>query len=142
MSDQKADRICFSDGLRHLRIDVENDRPSRGPVTLQIEAGDLQSLAITLQPLARLNRLWRSKVFPTAMFGTSAQTTKAAVLLRVFDGLQAGASHREIAAAIFGTKWAESEWRKRSDFLRLRVQRLSRLARSFGKPGAYRKVLP
>jgi hypothetical protein len=52
----------------------------------------------------------------------------------------AGASHREIAAVIFSPKLVADEWNGRSDFLRLRVQRLLRYGRDM-VAGGYRKLL-
>src|SRR3546814_2425929 len=51
-----------------------------------------------------------------------------AMALRAHDAVGAGASHREIAAALFGEKVVKEDWCGRSDYLRLRVQRLLRMA--------------
>jgi len=50
------------------------------------------------------------------------------------------ASHRDIAAALFGEKVVREDWSGRSDYLRLRVQRLIRTADKLVK-GGYRDLL-
>jgi hypothetical protein len=60
--------------------------------------------------------------------------------LQAFDAMQAGASHRHIAAALFGESIVRDDWSGRSDYLRLRVQRLLRFAERLVK-GGYRDLL-
>jgi len=60
--------------------------------------------------------------------------------LQAHDAVQAGASHREIAAALFGEKVVKEDWFGRSDYLRLRVQRLVRTADKLVY-GGYRDLL-
>jgi hypothetical protein len=60
--------------------------------------------------------------------------------LQAYDAVQAGASHRDIAAALFGEKAVKEDWYGRSDYLRLRVQRLVRMADKLVN-GGYRNLL-
>jgi hypothetical protein len=60
--------------------------------------------------------------------------------LQAYDAVGAGASHREIAAALFGERVVKEDWCSRSDYLRLRVQRLVRTADNLVN-GGYRDLL-
>ena len=60
--------------------------------------------------------------------------------LQAYDAVQAGASHRDIALALFGEKVVKEDWYGRSDYLRLRVQRLVRMADKLVN-GGYRDLL-
>jgi hypothetical protein len=60
--------------------------------------------------------------------------------LQAYDGLAAGASQREIAVVLFGETRVREEWKGRSDFLRLRVQRLINVGRDM-VDGGYKRLL-
>jgi hypothetical protein len=49
--------------------------------------------------------------------------------LRAFDAVASGASQREIAEELFVALYRSARWKTDSEFLRLRVNRLLRLAR-------------
>jgi hypothetical protein len=60
--------------------------------------------------------------------------------LRALDARRAGATHREIATALFGEATIETDWDGSSAYLRCRVQRLIRLGEALVR-GGYRDLL-
>ncbi len=60
--------------------------------------------------------------------------------VQAFDGQMAGASHRDIAAVLYGGDMVKVDWRGRSDYLRCRVQRSLRLGHMLAH-GGYRRLL-
>ena len=60
--------------------------------------------------------------------------------LRALDARREGATHREIAAALFGETRVDADWDGSSAYLRCRVQRLIRLGEALVQ-GGYRDLL-
>ena len=117
--------VSISDGLRRIRLDVRTGTLFDGPVRLHYQlAGfaDAEPHLLTLQQLLALHRLGR---FALGLHPREAKAKRWAMMLRAHDLSTAGASQREIAIELFGGS-ASAEWRTRSDYLRLRIQRLLR----------------
>ena len=62
------------------------------------------------------------------------------MILRTIDTMEAGASQREIAVGLFGAEAVERDWSAASSYLRLRVQRLTNLARALLDGGYLRSL--
>ena len=83
---------------------------------------------------------------PVGAFGIGIQQAEEprarrwAMALQAYDGMTEGASHRDIAAALFGEKAVRDDWCGRSEYLRQRVQRLLQVANALVK-GDYRDLL-
>jgi len=132
--------LLFSDGCRHLRLDVTAGSVLDGPVCFRYELsgfGHIEAKTLTLRRLLLLRRLGR---FPRGLFPPERRARRWAMALQAYDGMRAGASHRDIAAALFGEKIVQEDWSGRSDYLRLRVQRLIRTADKLVN-GGYRDLL-
>lgn len=93
-----------------------------------------------LLPLRRLIGLHRTGRFLPSLFPRDRRVDRSLVALRVHDALNAGASQRDIAIALFGSERIASDWRAVSDSLRSRVRRLVREARRLAG-GGYRGLL-
>ena len=117
--------LAISDGLRRIRLDVVDGTLLEGPVRLGYRlAGfaDAEPQLLTLQRLLAIQRLGR---FARGLHPRENKAERWVMMLRAHDLSVAGASQREIAAALSGSDISQ-EWRTRSDYLRLRVQRLLR----------------
>ena len=134
------ERLLLRDGLRTLRLDVDQGTLTEGPVRLRYKLQCFAEFGHRLLTLRRLVALRRLGRFPTALFPPEGRAARWILLLRTLDGLGADASQRELAAGLFGTAGTDSEWRQRSDYLRLRVQRLVRSAIAL-RDGGYRTLL-
>lgn len=122
------EHLLLSDGVHHLQMEVTAGSLLDGPVRLRYELSGfkyIEAKALTLRRLLLLCRLGR---FPNGLFPPERRARRWAMALQAHDAVQAGASHREIAAALFGEKVVKEDWCGRSDYLRLRVQRLVRTA--------------
>jgi hypothetical protein len=120
-----TEHLAISDGLRRIRLDVVDGTLLSGSVRLHYRlAGfsDAEPQLLTLQRLLALHRLGR---FARGLHPRESKAERWVMMLRAHDLSVAGASQREIAAELFESE-ASREWRTRSDYLRLRIQRLLR----------------
>jgi hypothetical protein len=122
------EQLLLRDGSRTLRLEVCSGTLLAGPVRLRYRIEGLAELSPKLMTLRRLVALRRLGRFPANLFPAERRAARWTLLIRALDALAAGASHREIAAGLFGERRTDSEWRTHSDYLRLRVQRLARTA--------------
>lgn len=119
------EHLSISDGLKRIRLDVVSGTLLEGPVRLQYSIAGFHEAEVrllTLQRLLALNRLGR---FARGLHPRETKVERWAMMLRAHDLNTQGASQREIAGELFGPG-VSAEWRTRSDFLRLRIQRLLR----------------
>lgn len=135
-----CERLLIREGLRMVRLDVVQGTLTEDPVRLRYKLDGLAELGHRLLTLRRLVALRRLGRLPAALYPPEARGARWILLLRALDGLRDGATQRELAAGLFGTCGAGDEWRQRSDYLRLRVQRLARSATEL-RDGGYRALL-
>lgn len=134
------EHLLLSDGVHHLQVEVTAGSLLDGPVRFRYELSGfkhIETKTLTLRRLLLLRRLGR---FPRGLFPPERRARRWAMALQAFDAIQAGASHRDIAAVLFGEKVVKEDWCGRSDYLRLRVQRLVRTADKLVN-GGYRELL-
>lgn len=134
------EELLLSDSGRNVRLDVCSGTLLNGPVHLRYRIEGMAELGHKLMTLRRLVALRRLGRFPASLFPAERRAERWILILRVLDALASGASHRHIAAGLFGKVWVGRDWRTHSDFLRLRVQRLARTGTAF-VGGGYLKLL-
>lgn len=140
---QGVEHAVLSDGYRRIRLDVDEGSLARGGAVLlryRVEGIVGPDIETRLAPVRRLAGLLRTGRFLPALFPRERRVDRLIEILRVSDALSAGASQREIAAALFGSERVGSDWRTVSDSLRSRVRRLVRGARRMRADG-YRRIL-
>lgn len=118
------EHVLLTDGLHQLRLDVHNGTLLRGPVRLRFVLEGLCSInqpLLTLRRLVACNRLGR---MPQRLFEPDRRAKRWIAALRAADARRAGASQREVAQALFGTKRVRDDWSSSSDYLRSQVRRL------------------
>jgi hypothetical protein len=125
----RGEYTAISDGYRRIRIDVVAGSLLEGPVLLRHHLQGIDHVDQKLLSLRRLIALHRHGHFVSSLFPFSPQTKRIVMALRAYDALQAGASQRDIAIALFGKNAVDDDWIAGSDYLRLRVRRLVTLAR-------------
>ena len=134
-----VEHLAISDGLKRIRLDVVTGTLSDGPVRLHYQiAGfaEAEFHLLTLQQLLALQRLGR---FARGLHPRETKAERWVMMLRAHDLSTQGASQREISGELFGPD-VVAEWRTRSDFLRLRIQRLLRDANAMVS-GGYLELL-
>jgi hypothetical protein len=134
------EHLLLSDGLRHLQLEVTAGSLLDGPVSFRYELSGFEHVeakTLTLRRLLLLRRLGR---FPRGLYPPERRARRWAMALRAYDAVQAGASHRDVATALFGEKAVKEDWDGRSHYLRLRVQRLVGTANNLVN-GGYRNLL-
>lgn len=134
------EHAVLSDGWRHIRLDLEAGSLGSGPVVLHYHLQGLRSAETRVLPLRRFLHLCRHHRFAASLFPADARVARGLALLRVHDALQTGASHREIADALFGEERVARDWSHRSDSLRSRIRRLAAEARGLAH-GGYRSLM-
>jgi hypothetical protein len=132
-----GEHVALSDGLRRIRIDVADGTLLQGPVRLRYRLADAQGLDPQILTMRRLLALRRTGRFAPSLFPRERMAAHWAMALRASDALAAGASQRDLAGLLFGALSARTDWRGASDFLRLRVQRLVRIARRMTHGGHF-----
>ena len=135
-----SEHLLLSDGLRHLQLDVAAGSVLAGPVRFRYRLSGFRHTEAKTLSLRRLLLLHRLGRLPRGLYPPERRARRWVMALQAHDGIGAGASHRQIAAALFGEKAVTDDWCGRSDYLRLRVQRLVRTADSLVH-GGYRHLL-
>lgn len=125
----------ISNGCCRIRIDVIGGTLCEGPVILKHCLEGISMLDPKVLTLRRLIILQRTGRFAASLFPTDLRRPRYVSVLRVFDGLCAGASHREIAEVLFGRERVAEEWSGASDSLKSQVRRLAALARKYSGGG-------
>lgn len=123
-----AEQVLFSDGLHNIRLEVQRGTVLAGPVQLHFRFEGLEEVYAPLLTLRRLIAFHRLGRMPRQLYPRDRRIDRSILTLRAWDAHRAGASQREIAAALFGRADSDSAWNGPSDYLRSRVRRLLRAA--------------
>lgn len=134
------EHLVIGDAAHHLRLDVVQGGVLDGPVRLRYRLADGRALPAKILTLRRLLGLERLGRFPRLLYPPDPYAPRWARAMQAFDGRRLGASHREIAAVLYGDAIVDANWRGRSDYLRSRVQRALRFAGTLVDSG-YRRLL-
>ena len=135
-----AEHLLFSNGQRHLQLVVTAGSVLDGPVRFRYALSGFHQIEAKALVLQRLGHLWRQGRLPHNLSPPERRAMRWVLQLRALDGMRAGASHRGIAAGVFSEKIVREDWAGRSDYLRLRIQRLIRGAEKM-VCGGYRELL-
>ncbi|WP_430738994.1 DNA -binding domain-containing protein [Sphingomonas paeninsulae] len=136
-----VEHAVLSDGWQRIRLDVTHGSLAAGhPVHLHYLLNGTVSAEARLWPLRRLLHFHRHRVFDPALYPHNRSIAYALTVLRVHDATVAGASHRDIARALFGNNVVACDWNSSSDFLRSRVRRFVANARRMNS-GAFKTLL-
>jgi hypothetical protein len=119
------EHVLFSDGLRHLQLMVTAGSVLDGPVCFRYLLSGFRHMEAKVLALQRLRGLCRLGRLPRGLFPPERRARRWAMMLRAWDGEMAGASRRQVAAAIFGETAAHELW---ESGYRSRMQRLVREA--------------
>tara|TARA_R100000322_G_scaffold11790_1_gene7301 strand:+ start:245 stop:772 length:528 start_codon:yes stop_codon:yes gene_type:complete len=132
-----SEHVLFSDGLRHLQLMVTAGSVLDGPVCFRYLLSGLRHTEAKVPALQRLCGLCRLGRLPRGLFPPERRAKRWAMMLRAWDGEIAGASRRQVAAAIFGETAAHELW---ESGYRSRMQRLVREAEEMIS-GGYLRLL-
>ena len=132
--------LLFSDGNHRLQLDVITGSVLDGPVRFRYELSGFKHIQAKILTLRRFILLCRLGHFPRGLYTPERRARRWMLTLQAYDGVQSGASQREIAAVLFGENIVRDDWHGRSDYLRLRVQRAIRSGQSLVN-GGYRGLL-
>jgi len=130
--------LLFSDGNHRLQLDVITGSVLDGPVRFRYELSGFKHIQAKILTLRRFVLLCRLGHFPRGLYTPERRARRWMLALQAYDGVQSGASQREIAAVLFGERAVREDWI--AGYLRTRVQRL---IRSAGKMigGGYQDLL-
>jgi hypothetical protein len=132
--------ILFAQDGRSLQLDVQGPHAIEAVrLTTEIVLSP-RLVAARVQALRRFADMVTHRRLRPPLYPPERRACRLMKALQAFDAMQAGASHRHIAAALFGESIVRDDWSGRSDYLRLRVQRLLRFAERLVK-GGYRDLL-
>ena len=119
-----GEHVLIADGPRCIRLDVVAGSMLSGPVRLGYCLCGFDGVEAKIVTLRRLLAVWRLGRLPLSLFPPERKARRWAIALPAYDGMGADASPRHIAIALFGERRVQEDWGGRSDYLRLRVQRL------------------
>jgi len=134
------EHLMLSDDFRHLQLRVTEGTVLDGPVRLRCTLTGLRAIDRKVLSLRRLCLCCRLRRMPRSLYAPEPKAGRWIDKLRAVDAVNAGASQRDIAVALFGERRIAAEWSRGSDCLRLRVQRLIRDGRRMVR-GGYRDLL-
>ena len=126
----EGEHILFSDGLHSIRLDMLSGSLAAGPVSLCWRIDGIANASPKILALRQFVALARSGGFAGSLHRPERRARRWVEMLRTHDALAAGATHREIAAALFGVDVTGPRWRLSAGPWRLRVQRLAAGARA------------
>ncbi|TGT57804.1 DUF2285 domain-containing protein [Mesorhizobium sp. M00.F.Ca.ET.170.01.1.1] len=134
------ENILFTDGFRHLQLAASGAtllQPVRLTANVLWPSAEIKQ---RLGGLECLNALRMTGRLPPRFFPPEPRRARLQRVLRALDGSIAGASHREIAAALFGKARVVQDWADPGDHLRDIVRRAIKRGRSLMN-GGYRQFL-
>jgi len=126
--DDGIEHWLWSDGTRHIRLDVVAGTLTDGPVRLEYHLAGCARARGQADTLVRLIALARTRRIVRKLFAPEIRAPRWALILRTHDALASGASQRDIAEHWFGVA-AGPRWRLAADASRRRAQRLVGAAR-------------
>lgn len=138
MRGDDGQHLLFSDGARHLQLAVTEGDVLTGPVLLSCTLRGLKDFEIKPLTIQRLYRLARRGRLLKCLYPPERRARRWIEMIRAWDGSEAGASQRDIAAVLFGDRLVREDWE--AGFLRTRIQRLLSGAKVMVR-GGYRKLL-
>lgn len=118
----------FSDGWRQVRLDLRGGSLLAGPIRLDYQLSGLASALPGVTTLHRLVALTRTGRLNATLFPRERRARRWALVLRAYDALAEGASHREIAETLL-SMGASAQWRVDAPGYRRKAQRLAEAAR-------------
>ena len=130
--------VLFQQDGRRLQLAVRLCRCASHPLTEAV----LSPVALRqrLDALSRLNELLRRGRLSPEIRNTPIRSARFMVLLRAVDAAAVGASHRDVACALFGVRRTDRDWADPRENLRDTVRRAIR-AGSDLSVGGYRRLL-
>lgn len=131
------EHVVISDGRRRIRLDVTAGSMRNGPVCLRYRLHGIATLRARVLPLRRLLAFCDHRRFLASLYPEDPKMARLVQMLRVHDGLVAGASLGEMAKVVYANEPADG---RRSDSLRSRVRRLVREG-SMMAAGGYRGLM-
>lgn len=131
------EHIVITDGFRRIRLDVTAGSLGGGPVCLRYRLEGIASLRSRVLPLRRLLAFCDHRRFLPSLYPADTKMTRLVEMLRVHDGLVAGASLGDLTKVLYGSQPADA---CRSDSLRSRVRRLVREG-GLMAAGGYRRLM-
>ncbi|TPG21785.1 DUF2285 domain-containing protein [Sphingomonas koreensis] len=135
------EHAVLSDGWHRIRLEVDSGSLiDSGSVLLRYRIAGTLGAEPKILPLRRLLHLCRYRCFSRSLFPEDRHMARWVRALRVHDALVDGASQRDIAIGLFGEDRVTDAWYGESDSLRLRVRRLTGLARRLAQ-GGYRTLM-
>ena len=122
---EQETHLLFNDGGHTLQILVTGPYSLSTPLTFYCDLSDPQQYEIKPLSLQRLFCLYRQGRLPRTLYPREQKAPQWIRMLRAWDGLNAGARHREIAEVLYGAHAASEGW---TAGYRTRIQRLLRAA--------------
>jgi hypothetical protein len=131
--------VVVGDGARRLRFAVVDGDVLAGPAICRFRLPPQAIGGGSLLGLRRLIALRDTGRLPSAGYRPHPKAARWLQILRAHDARAQGASQRDIAVMLFGEPRVREDWSGRSDYMRMRVQRLLRAAEDL-VAGGYRAL--
>ncbi|WP_293880480.1 DUF2285 domain-containing protein [Sphingomonas sp.] len=134
---ENREHLLLSDGVAMVRLDIARGTLLGGRMQLAYRLSGISKISEPLMTLRRLVPLILTGSIPRKLLKVERLADRWIQELRVADAIAAGATHQDIARALFGALILDRRWRSEGDAVRLRVQRLVRKAQQRLRDGAH-----
>jgi hypothetical protein len=138
-ADDGGQHVVVSDGARRLRFAIVEGDVLASPVRCRYLLPPHSMGVGSLDGLRALIALRDTGRLPSAAGRPSLKAGRWVQIIRAHDARRQGASQRDIAVLLFGEARVREDWTGRSDYMRMRVQRLLRAAEDL-VAGGYRAL--
>lgn len=132
--------VLFSHQGRSVQLEVTGLSIFAATQLLAVIAPPHERFPVHAQAMKRLADLFTHRDLRPQLYPTYAQSRRLAEVLQALDGWLAGASHRRIAAALFGDARFDHMWRHQRRHMLDRVRRAIKRGRALMN-GGYRRFL-
>lgn len=140
LDDGERERLSLSDGQSRIRVDLLAGSFLGGPVALRFVIADDRRAPSQIKALTRFRALRQRGLFGRWLNRPEPHARRWIDQLRAYDGLNAGASERDIAFVLFPGRYNIDDWRDGGASLRSTVRRLTVSAKRM-VGGDYRGLL-
>jgi hypothetical protein len=130
-----TEHLLLTDGWKSIRLDAPAGTFSEKPCGLRYSIHGLASAETRVLTLRRFLAFVRSGRFSRVLHPSEPRARRWILMLRAWDGLEAGANQREIAEQLLSRSAGEPRWRSEESSIRSQVQRLVRSARVAASAG-------
>jgi hypothetical protein len=134
------EHVIIGDAASRVALDVVSGSLLDGPAIIGVRLDNAHYAVRQLRTVQNLFRHHSGVQSAKPISRRCKSNDRIVAALRVADARNAGASHRDVAIALFGTERVGTDWNATSDSMRSKIRRLVGLADTYAA-GGWRRLL-